>query len=267
MIYLLVTAVVLLVILLYLVIDYGFLVPAPRGLPILLYHDVSASRNDKLTISVDRFEKHLSYLKRKGYTAISFAELAGVLDGDGVLPEKPVLITFDDAYVSQYELAYPLLEKYGFKATFFLPVAYIGRTDEWVDGQKRIIGYDVVREMAGSSAEFGLHTFRHGNYGFLSPEEMEADVALCLRTLSERGCPYFPVFAYPYGTVPKDPVVRRRMEEIFGKHGIAFAVRIKSRMNALPPRNVYDLRRIGLSGRDSFLDFRIKLKKGRRKLF
>lgn len=256
-----------LLILLWLVWRYSLFIPAPKGLPILMYHKVSPHWNDPLTISVDRLDRQLRYIKSKGYTPISFLELKESLHSRSSLPAKPVLVTFDDGYRSTYELAYPLLLKHQVKATVFLPVAFIGRTNTWDAGDEPLISYATIREIAGPLVDFGLHSYRHENYQSLSAEQVETDLAQCLRTLEENDCPFIRVFAYPYGRMPRDERVHQAMHDSFRRHGIDFAVRIGSRINTLPPKDVYELKRTGVRGTDSFWEFKIKLQKGRAKLF
>ena len=127
-----------LIILLWLVYRYSLLLPPDRGLPILMYHKVIESlsdlNTDNITVSVPFLRRQLAYLHRNGYTPISFSDLRKSQSGDFAMPEKPVIITFDDGYQSAYEFAYPLLKELNFKATIFLPTAFIGGINEWDNG-------------------------------------------------------------------------------------------------------------------------------------
>jgi peptidoglycan/xylan/chitin deacetylase (PgdA/CDA1 family) len=253
--------------LLWMVYRYGLFVHAPTGLPILLYHKVSLHHSDRLTISADRLDRQLAYIKSEGYTGISFSELKEFLEGQRPLPPKPVLVTFDDGYLSTYELAYPLLLKYQVKATIFLPTAFIGGVNGWDAGNEPLMSYDVIRQIAGTLIDFGLHSCRHENYELYSAAQAEADLSACVHAMEEKGCPFVRVFAYPYGRMPRDESAKRAMRQFFQRHGIDFAVRIGSRINPLPPRDVYELKRSVMCGTDSFYEFKIKLQKGRTKLF
>jgi peptidoglycan/xylan/chitin deacetylase (PgdA/CDA1 family) len=257
-----------LVILLWLVYRYGLFVPAPEGVPILLYHKVSASDCDGLTISVERLDRQLAYIRSRGYTAITFADLRQSLDGVRALPAKPVIVTFDDGYLSTYELAYPLLAKHGIKATIFLPTAFVGGVARWAGASEPLMSYENATQLAETHLiEFGLHSHRHESYEHYSSAQVEADLSDCLRAIEDSGCPFIRVFAYPYGRMPRDAAANRTMREFFRRHAIDFAVRIGSRINALPPKDVYDLKRTAIRGTDSFWEFKIKLRKGRSKLF
>jgi peptidoglycan/xylan/chitin deacetylase (PgdA/CDA1 family) len=257
----------LLLALLWLIYRYSLFLPAPAGLPILLYHKVSRNHNDRLTISVDRLDRQLAYIRSEGYTGISFLELKESLEGRRPLPAKPVLLTFDDGYLSTYELAYPLLRKHQLKATVFLPTAFIGGVNGWDGGSEPLMSYDILRKIAGTEIEFGLHSSRHESFQSYSAVQVEADLSECLRTMEESGCPFTRVFAYPYGRVPKDESVQRDMRQLFKRLGIDFAARIGSRINVLPPRDVYEMKRTAVNGADSFSEFKVKLHKGRTKLF
>jgi peptidoglycan/xylan/chitin deacetylase (PgdA/CDA1 family) len=253
--------------LLWLVYRYSLFVPDGKGLPILLYHKVSPYQNDGLTISTDRLDSHLAHIKSKGYTPISFGDLKNSLEGRQRLPAKPILITFDDGYLSTYELAYPLLRKHNVKATIFLPVRFIGGVNSWDAGSDALMSYEVLRLIGGELIEFGLHSYRHENYQRYSAAQIEADLSECISALEKNKCPFMSVFAYPYGKMPKDTNVNRAMRDSFRRHRIDFAVRIGSRINALPPKDVYELKRSAVSGADSFWEFKTKLQKGRVKLF
>ena len=256
-----------LLILLWLVYRYSLFIPATKGLPILLYHKVSLNHNDSLTISTDRLDRQLEYIKSSGHVPISFLDLKEALAGRRALPAKPVIITFDDGYLSTYELAYPLLLKHEVKATIFLPVAYVGGVNQWDGGAEPLMPYEVLLKVAGRFIEFGLHSYRHENYERYTAEQIEADVSECVSILTANGCPFSRVFAYPYGRVPKEQNINRVMRDCFQRHRIDLAVRIGSRINVLPLKDVYELKRSAVRGTDSFWEFKIKLKKGRAKLF
>lgn len=87
--------------------------------PILMYHHVSEGEGSGDTISAAAFERHMKALSEAGYTAVDFEKLRAYVETDAGLPDKSVVITFDDGYESNLTLAAPILEKYGMKATVF----------------------------------------------------------------------------------------------------------------------------------------------------
>ena len=89
------------------------------SLPILLYHGVNP-RKDSINVSPERFEQHLKALQAAGYRGVGMEEAASYFLEGRALPAKSVLITFDDGYLDNWLFAYPLLKKYGHKATIFV---------------------------------------------------------------------------------------------------------------------------------------------------
>ncbi|MFI5348910.1 MAG: tetratricopeptide repeat protein, partial [Elusimicrobiota bacterium] len=91
-------------------------------IPVLLYHGISKfDRSD--SIPQEALRKHLAMLKRKGYQSVTVTELDAVFQGKAKLPEKPVVITFDDGRTDSFENADPILKENGFRATMFVHVS------------------------------------------------------------------------------------------------------------------------------------------------
>ena len=95
--------------------------------PILMYHNLAQEADGDMTISVETFEAQIRTLAEQGYTAVTFDDLQAYVYEGAPLPEKPVVITFDDGYLSNYELAWPILERYGMKATIFAIGVSVGK--------------------------------------------------------------------------------------------------------------------------------------------
>jgi peptidoglycan/xylan/chitin deacetylase (PgdA/CDA1 family) len=100
--------------------------PDQAQVPILMYHYVSELppnpdqyRRD-LTVSPENFEAQLQYLAEAGYHAITLSDLYLHLTQGYPLPDKPIVLTFDDGYADAYEVVFPLLLNYGFAGTFFV---------------------------------------------------------------------------------------------------------------------------------------------------
>src|SRR2546422_6344385 len=104
-------------------------------LPVLLYHKIDrippGARYPRNYVTPERFEAQLAFLRRRGYESISFADYLAYRRGAGRLPRRPVIVTFDDGYRSNRDVALPLLQQYGFRATIFLVAERIGGTHTW----------------------------------------------------------------------------------------------------------------------------------------
>lgn len=94
-------------------------------LPIVMYHSIlkDTKLQGQYVIGPDQFESDLKMLKEKGYTTITVTDLVDYVYNDKELPEKPIMLTFDDGYYNNYLYAYPLLEEYECKAVLS-PIGY-----------------------------------------------------------------------------------------------------------------------------------------------
>lgn len=107
---------------------------APRtetaDVAILMYHAFTEDEADtgSLCTPASEFARQISALRDAGYTSVGYADLIEFVNGDGKLPEKPLLITIDDGYQNNLDLAAPLLEKYGFCANIAVIGVSIGHT-------------------------------------------------------------------------------------------------------------------------------------------
>lgn len=134
------------------------------NIPAIMYHLVinDKSRSGEYVITPEEFEKDVTYLINNGYTPVFVSDISGYLKGEGVLPKKPVLITFDDGYYNNYLNAYKIAQKYNIK----INIALIGKYTEMYSSNGEInelyshLTYDHIREMSESGlVEFGNHTY------------------------------------------------------------------------------------------------------------
>ncbi|MBN1199145.1 MAG: polysaccharide deacetylase family protein [Bacteroidales bacterium] len=239
------------------------------GLPILMYHKVSDSGPDGLTVTADMLELELAYLSEKGYETISFLDLRESVETGKELPKRPVIITFDDAYENFRTHALPILKKFRMKTALFVPVAFMGKTNLWDQGSEKILSADELKRIEDDGLiELGIHGFLHRSYAELAPEDMREDLENCFNTMEFHHIRISRVLAYPYGGYPKkDPELNLLMKKLFTEMQLWFAVRIGNRINPLPVKDNYELKRIDIKGTDSFRTFRTKLAHGRRNPF
>jgi len=269
MTYLFIPVLICLLVLIWLVLEYGILIPGRKGLPILMYHKVSTGKEDGITISKEKLQRQFEYILHKGYQTLSFKDLNETVKIGRPLPKKPLILTFDDAYVDFLVNAVPLLRKFGFKATVFIPVGYMGKTNSWDHGSDSILSANEINKLTNiDDIEFGIHSFLHRSYADMDPDGIEKDLELCIQTLGYHNIPFVRVLAYPYGSYPrKDIYLKARMKDIFRKSHLQFALRIGNKINPWPLKDPYEVKRIDIKGLDNFYTFKTKLKKGRRKFF
>lgn len=130
--------------------------------PILMYHHLSEDVTNSEMVSPEQFEAQIRVLSEAGYTGVSFDELQAYVLRGAPLPEKPVVITFDDGYESNYTLAYPILQKYGMKATIFAIGVSFGK-DHYKDTDYAITPHFGAAEAAEMAAS-GLISIQSHTY-------------------------------------------------------------------------------------------------------
>lgn len=139
-------------------------VPTGRStvsVPILMYHYIRRPPNpadDKLgyglSTSPDDFREQMNYLEDHGFHPVTLNDLRAYLAGSRTLPDRPVVLTFDDGYADLYTEAYPVLKQHHFKAVAYIVSGFVGR--EGVN-----VTADQLREMDAYGIEIGAHTVNH----------------------------------------------------------------------------------------------------------
>lgn len=181
-----------------------------RPVPILMYHAVEASlrppRYKHFYVQAQEFAWQMRALKRAGYTALSFPQLAEALDGVSPLPSRPVLLTFDDGYANLLPHVHPLLRELGFPYTVFLVPGKIGGTNDWVAAEgyepTPLLGWNDIHTMQSEGgAHFQAHTMTHSRLSRLPIEEARHEMQACKDALEQRLQARVTTLCYPYGDV------------------------------------------------------------------
>ena len=158
---------------------------------ILNYHMVN-DMDHSLAVAPKDFDRQMAWLKKNGFQSITPEELYGALTGAGDLPEKPVMITFDDGYVDNYEKAYPILKKYGFKATILVVTEMVGK-------KKGYLTWEQLREMEQNGFSIEGHTMTHRALTSLTDDEVKEERSASKRMIEEKLGKTVTCFAYPGG--------------------------------------------------------------------
>lgn len=243
--------------------------PKITGIPTLMYHKIGdypkGSQLQKLWVTAKDFRKQLQYLKDHGYTAIHFADLKRAEEGAAPLPQNPVLITFDDGYANNYELAFPLLKEMNMKGNIFLVYETIETYNVWhnpaTEPSLNMMTWAQVREMQDSGLiEFGSHTMKHRCLTEIPADDARWELNESKKRLEEKLGREMVGFAYPYGAGAYDPTVRRLAREA----GYRYDFGVKQGISPLPwnPESG-PLKRLLIRGDDTMLDFHINMTRGR----
>lgn len=179
------------------------------GIPILMYHDIITAdyvRNVRggttysSDVWIEDFRKQMNYLASAGYTPISAADAAAyvrgkAVKGDGRIPSKPVLLTFDDSFDSHYQVFRNELAPRGFKATFFVISNYCAGQ---VTASGRHLTQAQLAEMGASPlVDIESHTANHPDLAKSSAQELTHELEAPVAALTR----YTPAYiAYPFGS-------------------------------------------------------------------
>lgn len=230
-------------------------------LPVIMYHSVCEKSPSDYTVTPQQLDSDLAWLNANSFTSVSAEQLISFADGKETLPEKPVLITFDDGFYNNLSLALPLLEKYDMKAV----VSIVGRyTDDYAPADPHTDNYsyltwnDISELAASDRIEIGSHTYdmhsrTNGRQGCAKiPAETDEEYSSALRndigllkTELKQNCGIAPVvFAYPYGALCREslPVLR--------ESGILMTLTCREGMNFITrdPSCLYGIFRYNRSG-------------------
>lgn len=170
-----------------------------QTVPVLAYHKFSKDRADAMTVTESAFEMQMAFLKENGYHVVTMDQFFDFLDFKVPLPEKSVVITIDDGWRSVYDIAFPILRKYGYPATLFVYTDFIHPTDRSLD-------WHLIREMSGHGMDVQCHTKTHrkllkGNqesfrdYFEALKKELTESAAIVKRNLNKD----VKYLAYPFG--------------------------------------------------------------------
>ncbi len=172
--------------------------------PILTYHWFGAGSQLSWDMDPEQFRQEMDELSARGCTAISLDQLYDYLDGKGALPERPVVLTFDDGEQGFYRTAFPILREHGFKATLFVVTDLLRERPEaryvWTMGEAKLpmLLWSEVQEMAASEVvEMGSHTRTHPNLTKISLDEARAEIEGSKAVLEQRLGRPAKYFAYP----------------------------------------------------------------------
>lgn len=166
--------------------------------PVLMYHSVRTGATGQYQVEASQFDAEMKYLKDNGFTALTMAQYIQIMKNGQGAPAKPVLITFDDGWQDNYTVAAPIMDKYGFKATFFIISNMIDIPDRVTTAQLKDLkkrGYDI-----------GNHALNHErltdyNYSeqmsILSQAKSKLETALGSKVIS---------LSFPYGELNTDSI-------------------------------------------------------------
>ena len=219
------------------------------GVPVLNYHQINDRDHNALTLSTPEFEAQMQYLAENGYHPITPNELADHLENGAPLPEKPILLTFDDGYIDNYKNAYPILQKYGLKGSIFIITDYLNVYPNYLT-------WEICQEMQDSGIiDIECHTMTHVALSELSSaEELQHEAVDSKKAIESHLNKKVTSIAYPCGAYNDE------VQRVVREAGYRTAFTVNYGLDH-PGDDQYALNRIPIFGSNShsFLRFKLRL--------
>ncbi len=192
--------------------------PAPQGFPILEYHRVTKTDNSdgySYNVPPPEFAAQMDYLVANGYTTITLIDFMKAKKGKFTMPEKPIIITFDDGYTDNFHELLPILTERKMKAVVFMITNNIN--------EKGYLTWDELRALQENGMEIGSHSANHLPITTLDAEKADEEVRLSKLLMEWNGIKTVFAFSYPNGKydAKRDPVLLRDNEYLCAVTGDA----------------------------------------------
>ena len=223
-----------------------------QTVPILSYYRISKNKPSKTAITQDDFKAQMKYLKDNGYHVITLDQLLGFLDYREQIPEKSVVITFDDGWISIYDIAVPILKEYGFPATIFIYTDFVG-------GGKAM-SWKHIKALSQAGFDIQCQTKTHRNLTVLKNKEsfkqyfnaLEMEISYPKKLIKEKLNKECNCLAYPYGET------NNLIIAILKKHGYRAAFTVDNKSNPFFV-DKYKISRSAIYGKYDIKKFKNKL--------
>lgn len=168
---------------------------------ILMYHSISGQGGPTCILPAI-FAAQMQAIAAAGVPVITLDDYCAAGTGGPALPERSVILTFDDGFQDFADAAWPVMRDLGFRPIVYLPTNYIGGREGWrgiADPPRRLMDWDTIRRLQAEGVIFGSHTESHPELDSLAPEAVEAELTRSRdRIAAELGAA--PAhFAPPYG--------------------------------------------------------------------
>jgi len=192
-----------------------------QTVPVLTYHRFSQDKAGGMVMSETMFEEQMNFLKNNGYSVITVDRFLDFLDFKAQIPEKSVVLTFDDGWRSFYDIAYPILQKHRFPATLFIYPDFIGA--------RSALSWAQLKELADNNMEIQCQSLTHRDLTTLKEKEsfeeyfdsLNREILGSKQLIEKRLNRKCTCFTYPYGAS------NQLVTALVKKHGYraAFTVR------------------------------------------
>jgi peptidoglycan/xylan/chitin deacetylase (PgdA/CDA1 family) len=233
-----------------------------RRIPILMYHSISNSLKNSVhpyyqtSTSPDIFRKHMRFLYESKYSVINIQDFSkSLVNQDGEL-YKAVILTFDDGFKDFYKQAFPILERYGFSASVFLPTAYIGRKPiKFL--KKECLTWDEVRLLRQKGIIFGSHTVNHFKLYDMKMDDIQFEIGNSKKRIEHEIEEEIDLFSYPFAFPEQDHQFIIKLKTLLLSNGYKRC--LSTIIGTENDQKKFYLKRIPVNNYDDFKMFKAKL--------
>jgi peptidoglycan/xylan/chitin deacetylase (PgdA/CDA1 family) len=176
------------------------------AIPILMYHHIAATAPrgfEKYTVTPTALGRQLGWLAWRGYESIGLDALSAARGRPDVLPNRPIVVTFDDGFRDGVAAAIPALVEHRMRATFFIVADRIGGTSDWLERERGVtlplVDRDRIREIADLGFDIGSHSMTHPHLPALPRAAIGSELAGSRRRLEDIVGRAVRHLAYPHG--------------------------------------------------------------------
>lgn len=167
---------------------------------ILMYHSVSDTPTYPWAVSTENFQRQMEAVAQSGLEVIGLDQIIQLLN-EGKPVAGKLVITFDDGYVDNLEVAAPIMTQYGFTGTIFVSTGFVGKHNDWDSGEGieplSLLDWEGLKKLSGMGHILGGHTHKHVN--LTDVDDPVAEVEEPIRLIRQKTGQAFVPFAYPYG--------------------------------------------------------------------
>jgi peptidoglycan/xylan/chitin deacetylase (PgdA/CDA1 family) len=256
------------------------LFPCRKGIhiPILMYHSISDESESghpyfRINTSPTRFAEHMNFLHENNYEVISLSEAVRLISAESsgsphsptfhpsIIPQKKVVLTFDDGYRDFYTIAFSTLNRYGFPATVFLPTSFINNSRKPGLKGKEHLSWAEVRELQKIGTRFGSHTVNHRQLINLDEATIRFELKVSKERIEDETGEEVEDFSYPYRFPEQAKSFVKNLENWLGEY--RYKQGISTRVGTFHCiRERFLLKRIPVNSTDDLPFFKAKIEGG-----
>ena len=229
-----------------------------QTISILTFHSIS-NGGGPTNIPVDTFKMQVETIAELGIDVIGLDDVDQWLNGNREITHPSIVITFDDAFEDFSETAFPVLDRFGYRACVFAPTNLVGGFEDWAPenaSKRKLMDWMTVKALSERGVDFGSHSRSHCKLTALSEEDLEAELSGSREELESRLSRKTCYFAPPYGDSDK-----RVLAAISRHYDLSVGVRLNEARQSSPR---FDLPRIEMHYYRNESNWRMFLKrKGR----